>query len=284
MEAAGTTGQHLARRGRGAVSHETDRRDSVGLAAPAGHPSTVPFRPVDETAEAAGAESLQRLREAVVACEQCPRLVAWRRQAAESPPPSFAGEVYWARPLAGFGDEKSGLVIVGLAPAANGGNRTGRMFTGDRSGDFLFAALHRAGFANQAESRRLDDGLELEGCYVTAAVRCAPPANRPTPDERDRCRRYLEWELPLLTEARVFLALGAFAYEALYRTAPVAGWVPRSRPRFAHGLEVPLSSPDRPRRLLCSYHPSQRNVFTGLLTADMFDGVLARARELLSRP
>lgn len=239
---------------------------------------------MDKTAGAARVASLRALRQDIWRCDDCPRLVAWRRQAAENPPPSRAGEEYWGKALAGFGDEAGGLIVVGLAPAANGGNRTGRMFTGDRSGDFLFAGLFRAGFANQPESRHLDDGLELSGCYVTAAVRCAPPANRPTPEEREQCRRHLETELSLLGDATVFLALGAFAFDALGRTAPVSAWMPAARPRFAHGLEVPLCSPDRSRWLLCSYHPSQRNVFTGLLTADMFDGVLARARQLLSAP
>lgn len=235
-----------------------------------------------ETAEAGRSGRFRQLREVVWACVECPRLVAWRQQSAEHPPPSLAGERYWARPLAGFGDEDGRLVLVGLAPAAHGGNRTGRMFTGDRSGDFLFAALFRCGFANQPDSRRADDGLELQDAYVTAAVRCAPPANRPTPDERDRCRGYLETELSLLDDATVYLALGAFAYEALSRTEPVARRMPSRRPPFAHGLEIALSPADRPAWLLCSYHPSQRNVFTGLLTATMFDGVLERAKQLLS--
>ena len=184
-------------------------------------------------------------------------------------------------------------MIVGLAPAAHGGNRTGRMFTGDRSGNFLYAALHRAGYANQALSRSIDDGLELSGTWVTAAVRCAPPANKPTPLERNTCARYLSSELRELSGARVLLALGAFAYEALWRLPDVAGTTKGKRVRFAHGLELPLAPHQGrasgtqghpqiagPRTLLCSYHPSQRNVFTGLLTADMFDTVLARAREL----
>jgi uracil-DNA glycosylase family 4 len=184
--------------------------------------------------------------------------------------------------LAGFGTAGARLVLVGLAPAAHGGNRTGRMFTGDRSGDFLFAALWRAGFANQAVSRSLDDGLELHDAYVTAAVRCAPPDNKPAPDERDRCRGFLTRELTLLARATVYVALGAFSYDALAKTPPVAGELPAPRQRFAHGLEIELSGRSRPGWLLCSYHPSQRNVFTGLLTAEMFDGVLQRARQLLS--
>lgn len=218
----------------------------------------------------------------------CERLVEWREHAAAHPPPAWVGEEYWGRGIGGFGDGGARLVLVGLAPAAHGGNRTGRMFTGDRSGDFLFAALWRAGFANKAESRRPGDGLKLEDAYVTAAVRCAPPANKPSPAERDECRHYLVEELSLLTNARVYLALGAFAYDALSKTPPVAGAVARAiagaRRRFAHGLEIELDAAGggAPRWLMCSYHPSQRNVFTGLLTAEMFDGVLQRARELLS--
>jgi uracil-DNA glycosylase family 4 len=225
--------------------------------------------------------SLSELRAEITACTACPRLVLWRTQAAANPPRAFAGEEYWGRALAGFGAWDAHLVLVGLAPAAHGGNRTGRMFTGDRSGDFLFAALWRAGFANQSESRSLDDGLELRDAYVTAAVRCAPPDNKPAPDERDRCRRYLTTELSLLPSATVFLALGAFAYQALSKTPPLADNWPRPRPAFSHGLEVQLAG-DRPRWILCSYHPSQRNVFTGLLTAAMFDDVLQHARQLLS--
>ena len=219
--------------------------------------------------------------------------MTWRTDAAANAPASYAGQTYWGRPLPGWGDPEAALVVVGLAPAANGGNRTGRMFTGDRSGDFLFAALHRAGYANQSLSRSIDDGLALSGAWVTAAVRCAPPANRPTPQERETCAPYLSAELRLLDNARVLLALGGFAYEALRRLAEVGGGLGRKRERFAHGLELPLpplakpptgsrghAGAGDPRTLLCSYHPSQRNVFTGLLTADMFDEILARAREL----
>jgi uracil-DNA glycosylase family 4 len=233
---------------------------------------------------------LDKIGREVASCSRCPRLVAWREQAGAHPPASHLGEVYWARPLPGFGDPDARLVIVGLAPAAHGGNRTGRMFTGDRSGDFLFAALHRAGYANQPLSRSIGDGLRLTGAFVTAAVRCAPPENKPTPLERATCSGYLASELDLLVNARVLLALGAFAYEALWRLAE-GQWGRRAR--FAHGLEVALPPPGVPaqgtrgqartnfsRTLVCSYHPSQRNVFTGLLTEKMFDDVLARAREL----
>ncbi|HTW98382.1 MAG TPA: uracil-DNA glycosylase [Acidimicrobiales bacterium] len=219
---------------------------------------------------------LAELHDEIVACRRCPRLVAWREEVAATRRAAFAGEEYWGRPLAGFGDPAARLVLVGLAPAAHGGNRTGRMFTGDRSGDFLYAGLYRAGYASCAESRALDDGLELRGAFMTAAVRCAPPQNRPTPQERDNCAPWLAAELALLGEAAVYLALGGFAYESLWRVLfPPPGR--RPRPRFAHGLEVPLEGG---RTVLCSYHPSQQNTFTGRLTAAMLDTVLARARQL----
>jgi len=205
--------------------------------------------------------------------------VAWRNAVAEHPPPAFAGERYWARPLAGFGDQAARLVVVGLAPAAHGGNRTGRMFTGDRSGDFLVAALHRHGFASQPTSRTAGDGLRLLDSYMTAPVRCAPPDNRPMPAERDVCSKFLHEELGLLADARVFLALGAFAYDCLARLPALREGLPRPRPRFAHGVEVRLFGGER--TIVCTYHPSQRNVFTGLLTAAMFDAVLGRCGELL---
>jgi uracil-DNA glycosylase family 4 len=208
----------------------------------------------------------------VVACRACPRLVAWREQVGREKRAAFRDEDYWARPVPAFGDPGAHLVIVGLAPAAHGANRTGRMFTGDRSGDFLYAALHREGYANQATSERRGDGLRLTGAWITAPVRCAPPANQPTPAERDTCRPFLERELAELTGARVFLALGGFAYQVL---AGVLGL--RGRPKFGHGVEAPLGDG---RTLLCSYHVSQQNTFTGTLTPAMLDAVLARARQL----
>lgn len=213
-------------------------------------------------------------------CTACPRLVEWREEAARARPRSFAEDEYWARPLPGFGDPDARLVIVGLAPAAHGGNRTGRMFTGDRSGDFLFAGLYSHGFANQPTSISLGDGLELSSAYVTAPVRCAPPANRPLPEERDRCMPFLEEELRLLPLARVYLALGAYAFDAIGRLRGVRG---RMRGRFSHGAEIKLeaSEDDELDTVLCTYHPSQRNVFTGLLTSEMFSDVLRRARELV---
>ncbi|HET7486754.1 MAG TPA: uracil-DNA glycosylase [Acidimicrobiales bacterium] len=217
---------------------------------------------------------LDALTAEVVACRACPRLVAWRERVAAEKRAAYAGEEYWGRPVPGFGDPAATLLVVGLAPAAHGGNRTGRVFTGDRSGDWLYGALHRAGYANQPTSVSADDGLVLTGAYVTAVVRCAPPDNRPTPLERDTCVGYLEREMALLAGVRAVVALGGFAYEAVTRLTAV-----RPRPRFAHGLEVPLAGG---RTLLCSYHPSQQNTFTGRLTEPMLDAVFARARSLSS--
>jgi uracil-DNA glycosylase len=199
--------------------------------------------------------------------------VGWREEVARQRRAAFSDQQYWARPVPGFGDPGAGVVLVGLAPAAHGGNRTGRVFTGDRSGDWLFAALWRTGFANQPTSVSVDDGLRLRGAYVLAAVRCAPPANRPTPEERDTCAPFLRRELTLLTGARVLVALGGFAYQALASILAL-----RPRPRFGHGVEAAL--PDG-RIVLCSYHPSQQNTFTGTLTEQMLDAVLERARQLV---
>jgi uracil-DNA glycosylase family 4 len=226
-------------------------------------------------------EQLAALDRQVTACRRCPRLVDWREKCASDPPRRYRGEAYWARPLPGFGDPGARLVIVGLAPAAHGANRTGRMFTGDRSGEWLYGALDRAGYANQATSERRDDGLRLTDSYVTAVVRCAPPANKPTPPERDRCLSWLVAELPLLESARVLLALGSFAWDGALRAARELGHpVPKPKPRFGHGAEAAIG----PYRLLGSYHPSQQNTFTGKLTREMLDGVLARARELAQQP
>jgi uracil-DNA glycosylase family 4 len=210
-------------------------------------------------------------------CRRCPRLVEWREACAADPPRRYRGEDYWARPLDGFGDPDAGVAIVGLAPAAHGANRTGRMFTGDRSGEWLFAALHRAGYANQAESERRDDGLRLDGAYVTATVRCAPPANKPTTEERDNCLPYLERELELLDRCRVIVALGSFGWDGALRAARAMGAdVPRPKPRFGHGAEADLGR----WQLLGCFHPSQQNTFTGKLTVPMIDAAFARAREL----
>jgi uracil-DNA glycosylase family 4 len=218
------------------------------------------------------AARLARVEGEIEGCRRCPRLVAWREQVGLDRRRSFEDETYWARPVPGFGDPHARLVVVGLAPAAHGGNRTGRMFTGDRSGDWLFGALHRAGYASQPESTWRGDGLELVGAFVTAAVRCAPPDNKPTTDERDACQPYLASELELLNEARVYVALGQFALHAL---ATVFGL--RPRPRFAHLAELQLSDG---RIVISSYHPSQRNTFTKMLTTEMFDAVFARARSI----
>jgi uracil-DNA glycosylase family 4 len=215
---------------------------------------------------------LLRVEREVVDCRACPRLVAWREAVAAEPRASFRGQEYWARPVPGFGDPAARIVIVGLAPAAHGANRTGRMFTGDRSGDFLFAALHRTGYANQPTSTARDDGLALRDVWITAPVRCAPPANKPTPAERDRCLTYMDRELAVL-DARVYVTLGAFGFQALCGILGVG----TPRPRFAHGVEVPLPGG---RWILGSYHVSQQNTFTGTLTEPMFDAILHRAGEL----
>jgi uracil-DNA glycosylase family 4 len=223
---------------------------------------------------------LPALAENIHACRLCPRLVEWREARAADPPLRFRGEDYWARPLSGFGDPAARVAIVGLAPAAHGANRTGRMFTGDRSGDWLYAALHRAGYANQPTSRHRDDGLRLSDAYVTAVVRCAPPANRPAPQERDTCLPYLESELTLLERCNTIVALGGFAWDgALRAIRTLGGEVPRPRPRFGHAAEAAAGR----WALLGCYHPSQQNTFTGRLTEPMLDSVFARAAELASR-
>jgi uracil-DNA glycosylase len=225
----------------------------------------------------ADADSLEALAGEIHACRLCPRLVEWREAAAASPPRRFRGETYWARPVSGFGDPAARVALVGLAPAAHGANRTGRMFTGDRSGDWLFAALYRAGYANQPESVSGDDGLRLEGAYVAAAVRCAPPANKPTPKERDTCLPYLTRELALLDRCRTLVALGAFGWDGALRALRDLGHeIPRPRPRFGHGAEAAIG----PWRLLGCYHPSQQNTFTGTLTEPMLDQIFARAGQL----
>ena len=223
--------------------------------------------------------ALAELEREIVGCRRCPRLVAWREHVAEVKRAAFASQEYWGRPLPGFGDPRATVVVLGLAPAAHGGNRTGRVFTGDRSGDWLFAALYRSGFANQPTSRSRDDGLELQSCWISAAVRCAPPANQPTPAERDTCLPYAVAELRLLARARVIVCLGGFAWDAALRILRQSGGLqlPRPRPRFGHGAEVEIG----PFTLLGCYHPSQQNTFTGRLTEEMMDRVLARARSFI---
>ncbi len=224
--------------------------------------------------------ALRALDAEIVDCHRCPRLVAWRREVAIRKRAAFRDWDYWGKPVPGFGDPAARLLVVGLAPAAHGANRTGRMFTGDRSGDWLYGALHRAGFANQPEARSRDDGLQLTDAYVTAIVRCAPPANRPTPVEQAQCKGWLEAELDLLGGVRVVVALGGFAFAQLLRLYAGRGLpVPRPRPAFGHGNEVDLR-PDGPL-LVAGYHPSQQNTFTGRLTVEMMDAVFARARREL---
>ena len=218
------------------------------------------------------APGLAAITAEVVACRACPRLVAWRERVAAEKRASFAGEEYWGRPVPGFGDPAASLLVVGLAPAAHGGNRTGRVFTGDRSGDWVFRALHKAGYANQPTSVHATDGLALTGAYVAAVVRCAPPDNKPTPLERDTCVGFLRREMDELASVAVVVALGGFAYEAVARLLAV-----RPRPRFGHGVEVAVSGGPA---IVCSYHPSQQNTFTRRLTEPMFDAVFARARAL----
>jgi uracil-DNA glycosylase family 4 len=225
------------------------------------------------------AGKLEALTAELVTCRACPRLTAWREEVAVTKRAAFRNDEYWGKPVPGFGDPAARLVVVGLAPAAHGANRTGRMFTGDRSGDWLYRALFRAGFANQPESSSRDDGLEMADAWITAPVRCAPPANKPTTDERTTCARWFDAELRLLDEAVVFVCLGAFGYRAVWAYLAQSGIpVPRPRPRFAHGLEVPLPGGVV---VLASYHPSQQNTFTGRLTEAMLDDVFNRARSLV---
>lgn len=220
---------------------------------------------------------LATLRDELVECRRCPRLVAWREKTAREKRAAFREDEYWGRPVPGFGDAQAGVLVVGLAPAAHGANRTGRMFTGDRAGDWLYRAMHRAGFANQPLSRDRDDGLELSGAYVTAGVRCAPPKNRPTTRERDRCAPFLRRELELLWPGlHTVVALGGFAFGVVLGILAGRGLaIPRPRPRFGHGVEVDLGRV----AVLASYHPSQQNTFTGKLTEPMFDAVWRRAAE-----
>jgi uracil-DNA glycosylase len=221
--------------------------------------------------------ALDDLEADVVACRRCPRLVAWREQVAERRRAAYADWEYWGRPVPGFGDPAARVFVLGLAPAAHGGNRTGRVFTGDRSGDFLFASMFRCGFASQPVSDHRGDGLRLKGCWVAAAVRCPPPANRPLPSERDNCLPYAARELELLESVRLIVCLGSFAWDAALRLRSMLGRpAPRPKPRFGHGAE----HRDGRLSLLGSFHPSQQNTFTGRLTPEMLDAVFTRARAL----
>jgi uracil-DNA glycosylase family 4 len=232
---------------------------------------------------AAGARELPVLDARISGCRACPRLVAWREEVARVKRASFRDWDYWGRPVPGLGPADARIAVVGLAPAAHGGNRTGRVFTGDRSGDWIFAALWRAGLANQPTSTHVGDGLRLHDVRVAAAVRCAPPANAPTPGERDNCSPWLARELALLPRLRVVVVLGGFGWTALWPVLGAAGYaLPRPRPAFGHGAEVELTGPRGPLTLLGSYHVSQQNTFTGKLTEPMLDAVLARATELVA--
>ena len=225
--------------------------------------------------DARSARGLTTVTDDITGCRRCARLIKCCEAAGQATPRRFVGKTYWARPVPGFGDPAARLLVVGLAPAAHGGNRTGRVFTGDRSGDWLYGALYRAGFANQAASTARGDGLALRGAYVACVVRCAPPGNHPTPRERDRCVGYLARELALLTDVRAIVALGGFAWDGVLRAAAELGHpIARPRPAFGHGAELGLG----PWRLLASYHVSQQNTFTGRLTEPMLDAVFARAR------
>jgi uracil-DNA glycosylase len=222
--------------------------------------------------------SLADINARIVDCQRCPRLVAWREEAARNPPRRYAGQDYWARPLPGFGDPAARVLIVGLAPAAHGGNRTGRIFTGDRSGDFLFEALHRSGFANQPSSTHRGDGLALTGLYIAAVNRCAPPANMPTPQERSSCRPYLVAELAALERLEVIVCLGGLAWQGTLLAISELGHPIRPRPTFSHGAEAIVG----PYRLMGAYHPSQQNTFTRRLTMPMMVDVFRQARALVS--
>ncbi|HJZ68953.1 MAG TPA: uracil-DNA glycosylase [Blastocatellia bacterium] len=222
------------------------------------------------------AGSITSLQDRIITCRMCPRLVEWRNRVAKEKVKRFADQEYWGKPVPSFGDPQARLLVIGLAPAAHGGNRTGRIFTGDLSGDWLFRALHKAGFANQPQSIGRNDGLKLKDCYVTAAVRCAPPGNKPAPDETANCRPYLLRELELLTRLRVIVALGRFAFDAAI--ASVGLDREGKRAQFKHGAECKLA---RGITLIASFHPSQQNTFTGKLTEPMFDRIFSRTRKII---
>jgi len=273
----------------GAIAFILDRIMSSFAAPGTGWPDdpATAATPVASTAAgvaalASSAAGLDELIARQSVCRACPRLVAWREEVALVRRKSFRDEPYWGRPVAGWGDPEAAIVIVGLAPAAHGGNRTGRVFTGDRSGDFLFGSLYRCGLASQPTSVTAGDGQRLIGTRMAAAVRCAPPANKPTPDERDRCAPWLAAELRLVAPTlRVIVCLGGFAWQALWPVLAADGYqVPRPRPGFGHGAEVSIPGPDgAPLLLLGCYHPSQQNTFTGRVTPGMTDAVFGRARE-----
>jgi uracil-DNA glycosylase len=229
-------------------------------------------------------ESLKRfeqIQQEVVDCRNCPRLVEWRERVARQKVRRFAGEIYWGRPVPAFGRPDARLLVIGLAPAAHGGNRTGRMFTGDRSGDWLFEALHHSGFANQSYSSSGSDGLQLIDCLVTAPVRCAPPDNKPLPAEMERCRRFLMWELELAIAVKVVIALGRIGFDSFLKALPESRRIDNPKPVFGHGVECTLPGGVT---LIASFHPSQQNTLTGRLSREMFHSVFRRARQILSPP
>jgi len=223
--------------------------------------------------------SLDAHNACIVGCRRCPRLVRWREQVAQEKRAAYRDETYWGRPVPGFGDPRARLLVCGLAPAAHGGNRTGRVFTGDRSGDWLYGALHRAGFSNQPTSLHRNDGLQLTDCYVTACVRCAPPDNQPTTEERDECLGFLVEDLRLLPSVRCILCLGGFAWDGVLRALRQLGHAAKRKPKFGHGAEATIG----PYALLGCYHPSQQNTFTGRLTEKMLDEVLLRVGKFIGR-
>ena len=226
--------------------------------------------------------AIEAINTELIECRRCPRLVEWRERVADERRAAFADEAYWGRPVPGFGDPNASVLVVGLAPAAHGANRTGRMFTGDRSGDWLFRAMHRAGFATQAQATSIEDGLVLSACYVTSSVHCAPPQNRPTAHELATCSSWLEREIEAFTELRVIVALGGIGFDRILRIGRKRGWeIPVPKPSFGHGLELPLTEQ---ATLVASYHPSQQNTFTGRLTEAMLDDVFGRAAALASIP
>jgi uracil-DNA glycosylase family 4 len=224
--------------------------------------------------------SLSTLHKRIVACRACPRLVAWRESVAELRTKRFQEQEYWGKPVPGFGDPNAQLLIVGLAPAAHGANRTGRMFTGDESGNWLYRALHTAGFANKADSLFRDDGLTLKNCYITAACRCAPPQNKPLPEELLQCRPFILQELQLLSRLKVIVGLGKIGFDTAYHCIKEMGWTDRTaRPPFSHGTVIPINTRIT---LIGSYHPSQQNTFTGVLTRPMLNAVFAKANRILA--
>jgi uracil-DNA glycosylase len=263
------------------VPSDPERRRATGSPSNVPRQSDRPDVPSSVSTLEGSRDRLHAIADRVSRCRLCPRLVEWRERVAREKRRAFRAEEYWGRPVPGFGDSEARVLVLGLAPAAHGGNRTGRVFTGDRSGDWLYAALWRAGFANQPHSVQRGDGLELTDVYVTASVKCAPPDNKPLPEERDRCEPYLLAELEALRHVRVILCLGGFGWDQALRALSARGVpIPRPRPRFGHGARVDLGGVS----LVGSYHPSQQNTFTGRLTEEMLDEVLDEVKRVLAGP